>query len=152
MGVTSLGVLGVPLIMVPDNNIYLLDEILVPHRTYSWCMCMRANNALGFQIKTYSKAIFEYRLNWGTGGPLAGLTRGDGQILGVSMFRGVFVLRTIHSINFSKHAESAKLRFGSVLCITDHSTLRGRSSASHFWMLWHFLYLFIVVGIFVQMV
>jgi hypothetical protein len=30
---------------------------LVPHCSYSWCICMRANNALVRERKTYSKAI-----------------------------------------------------------------------------------------------
>jgi hypothetical protein len=61
---------------------------------------MRANNALVLKEKTYSKAIFECGLNWGTvdrpgqnGGPSVGLTWGDGQKHGVSVFHEVFVLR-----------------------------------------------------------
>jgi hypothetical protein len=45
---------------------------------------------------------------------------------------------TVHSTNFSKCAESAKLRFGLVLCIADRPILRGRPSASLFWMFLHF--------------
>jgi hypothetical protein len=47
-------------------------------------------------------------------------------------------VRTVCSTNFSKCVESTKLLFGLVLCIVDHPALRGRPSASHFWMLWHF--------------
>jgi hypothetical protein len=166
---------------------------LVPHCSYSWCICMRANNALVCERKTYSKAIswmwakLRYRrpsgpawwtvrrsnLRWwaetwsfcvswsfctadrlvpgGRSSVVEGLVFGQNSSSSVLVLffelrtiRGLsadrpqykyFVLRTVHSTNFSKCVESAKLRFGSVLCIADRPTLRGRPSASHFWML-----------------
>jgi hypothetical protein len=169
---------------------------LVPHCSYSCCICMRANNALVRERKTYSKAIcwmwaeLRYRgpsgpawrtvrrsnLRWWTemrsfclsrsfcttdrlvpgGGPsiVEGLVFGQNSrspvlvlffelrtVRGLSADRPqykYFVLRTVRSTNFRKCAESAKHRFGSVLCIADRPTLRGRPCTSHFWMLWHF--------------